>query len=319
MDYWQLIITYHSQLNPQMPRTKRTPRRRNPEAEPYKRRSSRKKNEPTIGPCLIGGAKRCEGEKSKLVRMNNCQCLKMCKACATAWFKTASSCPFCRADVSMLNKNEDIEYRTQRPDNDVERKAFSFEYTNFIGSRQTFNAHLSESVLFANKRARKRLPVQVLFLIKIIEGDMDAQSLAYVAFCDILFSYKSTHTRAVVTRLLFYFALEKQNDTALFFVMQLLRHLRYKRRSDRKGFTLDSTVSMESISKAIFHDVPDTSFFALNPLQIYQKNSNTRAFHILFFLLLQTFPKHATSINQCLEEIVESEEDDEFISTLYRI
>lgn len=217
----------------------------------------------------------------------------------------------------MLNKNEDIEFRTQRPDNDIERKAFTFEYTNFIGSRQTFNAHLQESVLFANKRAKKRLPVQVLFLIKIIQSDMDAQSLAYVAFCDILFSFKSVHTRAVVTRILFYFTLEKQNDTALFFLMQLMRHLRYQR--DRKGFQLDSAVRMDTISRAIFHDIPDPCFFSMTPLQMYTKNTNTRAYHILFFLLLQTFPKHATRINQSLEDIVESEEDDDFISTLYRI
>ena len=187
------------------------------------RRSVKKKE--TMGFCEINGTSGCESDrKVKLVKFDGCNCKRLCMACARAWLKNSSTCPFCRAQVSLVN-NIDVEYKRQREDHDVEQPCFRFPYTDWLGNTSVFQANVETSRLFANKRAKHKLPKEILFMVKVIES-LDIEIVHDNAFYTFvvrkLFNYRGRR-KQVLYRILFYFAMHERNPVAFFFLMTLLR------------------------------------------------------------------------------------------------
>ena len=149
-------------------------KRKQPTASPLKRKRKmprrRAKQSENMGVCEINGTAACDSEKKvKLVKFDGCNCKRLCMPCARAWLKNSSTCPFCRAQVSLVN-NIDVEYKRQREDHDVEQPCFSFPYTDWLGNTAVFQASIETSRLFANKRAKYKLPKEILFAVKVIES-----------------------------------------------------------------------------------------------------------------------------------------------------
>ena len=285
-----------------------------------KRLPRKAKKEPTLDFCAINGTKNCTPEKKvPMAEMDSCECKKMCVPCARMWFKTSSTCCFCRKTVSMVN-NSDVTFVRQREDHDQDVPSFSFPYRNWIGQLDIFHAHLFQSQLFANSRATLKLPKEILFMIKTIDNLNEDVLHDNAYFCLLnqkIYSFRGKRRQAIY-RILFYFTLEKRNPIAMFFLCTLLRRaVNDKERNHKKKLFDLRDESYLKISKAIFHDVPEKSLFEKSCFTILQENSGTRHWFILTNILPYLFPGEAKNFELDITEAYEEEEEEiDFFDTV---
>lgn len=300
-------------------------KRKHPPASPLNnkrkmpKRSAKKKEH--MGRCEINGTNACDSEKEvRLVKFDGCGCKRLCMACARAWLKNSSTCPFCRAQVSLVN-NVDVEFKRQREDHDVEQPCFNFPYTDWLGNTAVFQANVETSRLFANKRAKFKLPKEILFTVKVIESlDVDVvHDNAYFAFVvKKLFHFRGKRRQALY-RILFYFTMYERNPVAFFFLMTLLRNAIQRRQgSPRNYFDLQDNSPLE-ISKGIFHDVPEDPLFDSSALDIYKRNTETHYWHLLYHPLCLLYPQHVFEIRIGLIEPPSDESDDEDYGDFFHV
>ena len=286
------------------------------------RRSVKKKE--TMGFCEINGTMACETDKKvKLVKFDGCNCKRLCMACARAWLKNSSTCPFCRAQVSLVN-NIDVEYKRQREDHDVEQPCFRFPYTDWLGNTAVFQANVETSRLFANRRAKHKLPKEILFMVKVVES-LDIEIVHDNAFYTFvvrkLFNYRGRR-KQVLYRILFYFAMHERNPVAFFFLMTLLRKTIQRRQGIAPSTFFDmQDDSVLEISKGIFHDVPDECLFCSSALDIYKRNTETHHWHLLFHPLCLLYPQHALELRVGFIEppSEDDSDDDEDYGDFFRV
>lgn len=278
--------------------------------ETRKNPTRRAKREESIGICEINGTKGCsDNKKVPLVKFDSCLCKRMCMQCARRWLEQSSTCPFCRAQVSLVN-NIDVEYKRQREDHDIEVQSFSFPYLDWLGQPSVFQAHIETSRLFANKRAAYKLPNELLFMIKTIEQfDIDiVHDEAFFAFAvRKLASFKGKRQQAMF-RILFYFAMHERNQVAFFFLMTIFRkRLQWKRNGLPFLFDIKDDSDLR-YSKGIFLNVPDPCLFTDSPLDIYKRSTETHYWHLLCPVLCSMFPENAPEL--CIGSIEPPSEDD---------
>lgn len=315
---------------------RRTRRKRQRTVEPSssgtkgkRRRLKRKaKTEAKLGYCEINGVEGCtEKKKCETVKLDGCECgNKICLACAKEWFRQSSTCPFCRAQVALIN-NTDVSFQRQREDHDTERPAFSFPYTDWFGDVCVFEANLERSRLFANKRGKFRLPKELLFVVKCIEessGNDIVDDNAYYSFITKKLSTYRGRTRQALYRILFYFTMQKQSPVAFFFLMTLLRKQLRDTRLSRSGaamraagFDLCDATELQ-ISKAIFlRELPDKVLFEESALEVFKRNSDTRHWFLLQHVLCYVFPDHVDEIRVGhIEAPSDDEEEDDFFDNV---
>ena len=247
-----------------------------------------------MGCCEINGTQHCEdGKKVELVKFDGCNCKRLCMPCARAWLKNSSTCPFCRAQVSLVN-NIDVEFKRQREDHDVEQPSFQFPYRDWMGQMTVFHANIETSRIFANKRAKFKLPKEILFMVKVIETlDLEiVHDNAFYTFATTkLFSFRGRRKQTLY-RLLVYFAMHERNPVAFFFLMTLVRKMVQQRHSSTVNYFDIADESGLKISKGIFRDVPDECLFSSSALQVYKTNSETHHWHLLYHPLCLLFPQH---------------------------
>lgn len=275
-----------------------------------------KRNE-VLGVCDINGTTGCDDKKKvPLVKFDGCNCKRLCMPCAKAWLSNSSTCPFCRAQVSLVN-NIDVEFKRQREDHDVEQVCFRFPYRNWLGQMTMFQATVETSRLFANKRATFKLPKEIVFMVKVIESfDLEVihDNGYYTFVMGKLFNFRGKRRQALY-RILFYFAMHESNPIAFFFLMNMLRKKIQTSHngSQRNLFDITDSSKLE-ISKGIFHDVPDECLFEQSALDIYKRNTTTHHWHMLCHPLTLLYPQHAIEIRigfmEPPSDFEDSEEDD---------
>lgn len=277
------------------------------------------KRSETLGVCEINGTQKCdENKRVALVKFDGCNCKRLCMPCAEAWLNNSSTCPFCRAQVSLVN-DIDVEYKRQREDHDVEQVCFRFPYRNWLGQMTMFQATVETSRLFANNRAAFKLPKEILFMVKVIESfDLEIiHDNGYYTFVQgKLFNFRGKRQQALY-RILFYFAMHNRNPIAFFFLMNMLRkkiQTSSHNRVHRKLFDINDSSELE-ISRGIFHVVPDECLFQQSALQIYKRNTTTHHWHMLCHPLTILYPQHAMEIRlgsmDPPSEFEDSEEEDD--------
>lgn len=291
--------------------TIKTKKRKNP-----RRRAKKEEN---LGVCEINGAKGCDDKKKvPLVTFDSCRCKRMCMACARKWLEQSSTCPFCRAQVALVN-NIDVEYKRQREDHDIEVKSFSFPYLDWLGQPSIFQAHIETSRLFANKRAAYKLPNELLFMIKTIEQfDIDiVHDEAFFAFAvRKLANFKGKRQQAMF-RILFYFAMHERNQVAFFFLMTIFRkRLQCKQNGLPYLFDIKDSSDLR-YSKGIFLNVPDPCLFNDSALEIYKRSTETHFWHLLCPILCLMFPDDAFELRiGSIEPPSEEDSEEEFYGQL---
>ncbi len=284
-----------------------------PKQKKRKRLLRKAKKEPVLDYCVINGAKGCTGEvKVPMAEMDSCSCKKMCVPCARKWFKTSSTCCFCRKTVSMLN-NSDVTFVKQREDHDQDIPSFSFPYNNWLGQLEIFHAHLFQSQLFANSRAKLKLPKEILFMIKTIDN-MNEDILHDNAYFSLLnqkiYSFRGKRRQAIY-RILFYYTMEKNNPIAMFFLCTLLRRgVNDKERNKRKKLFDFRDNKYLNVSKAIFQDLPEKSLFEKSCFTMLQEHSGSRHWFILTNILPYLFPEEAKNFKLDITEAYEEEEEE---------
>ena len=278
-------------------------KRKQPVPSPLKKKrklpSRKAKREEPLGECEINGTKHCSSEKSvALVKFDNCSCKRMCMPCAKAWLKNSSTCPFCRAQVSLVN-NTDVEFKRQREDHDLEQPSFRFPYTDWLGNTTIFQANIETSRVFANRRAKFKLPKEIVFMVKAIES-YDLQIVHdngyYIFVTGKLDSYRGKRRQALY-RILFYFAMHEQNPIAFYFLMTLLRKniQRSHALPRHRFFDLEDDSKLE-ISKGLFYEIPHESLFQQSALTIFQRHSETHYWHMLFHPLTLLYPQLSSKL-----------------------
>ena len=271
------------------------------------------KKEPVLDFCVINGVKGCTGEeKVPMAEMDSCDCKKMCVSCARMWFKTSSTCCFCRKTVSMVN-NSDVSFVRQREDHDQDVPSFSFPFRNWLGQLDVFHAHLFQSQLFANSRAKLRLPKEILFMVKTIDSmnqDILHDNAYFSLITKKIYSFRGKRRQAIY-RILFYFTMEKNNPIALFFLCTLLRRAANDKGRNRRKKVFDlRDDSYLQISKAIFQDLPEKSLFEKSCYEILQEHKTTRNWLILTSLLPYIFPEEEKNFEITVTEVYEEEEEE---------
>ena len=277
-----------------------------------KRKAKRKEH---MGHCEINGTNGCDDEKKvKLVKFDGCACKRLCMARARAWLKNSSTCPFCRAQVSLVN-NIDVEYKRQREDHDVEQPCFRFPYTDWLGNTAVYQANVETSRLFANKRAKFKLPKEIVFAVKAIESfnlEVVHDNAFYTFIVRKLFHFRGRRKQALY-RILFYFAMHERNPVAFFFLMTLLRRAIQRRQAPQSSYFNLEDDSLLEISKGIFYEVPDECLFENSAMDIYKRNTDTHHWHLLYHPLCVLYPQHAMELRiGFIDPPSEDESDDEY-------